>query len=686
MPNHLINESSPYLRQHADNPVNWYPWGEEALQRARDEDKPILLSIGYAACHWCHVMAHESFEDEETAVTMNTHFINIKVDREERPDLDSIYMKAVVAMTGQGGWPMTVFLTPAGLPFFGGTYFPPTPRYNMPSFPQILSSINRAWREQRADIDENAAQLTAGLTRIITQGDQDDALDDALFDSAVGGLQRTFDDDRGGFGNAPKFPPAMTLEFLLRMASRRGDQEASHMAAHTLKMMAQGGMYDQLGGGFARYSTDNEWLVPHFEKMLYDNALLARVYLHAYQVTGDYAYRRVAVETLDFILREMRHEQGGFYSSYDADSEGEEGKFYVWQPAEIREVLGEDADLFMLYYDVTERGNWEGKSILHVPRAPEEVAEMLEIGVDELKARLAASRQKLYEVRSRRVWPGLDDKVLTSWNGLALAAFAEAARILPRPDYIRAAQQNAEFLYQNMRLENGRFDRLRPGRLLRTWKAGAAAKQNAFLEDYAYLADGLLALYQTTFDEKWFTWAQELGDIMLDYFKDENGIGFFDTSDDHEALIQRPKDMQDNATPSGNAMAAQVLLKLNLYTGNGRYWDAAQQAVQGMYSRMSHFPAGFAHWLCAADFIMSEPQELAIVGKFGKSGTMALLDVATNRYRPNLITAVGLNGDVVPLLNGRPQIEGKATAYVCRRFVCQQPLTDPHKLALQLAG
>ncbi|MBE2223829.1 MAG: thioredoxin domain-containing protein, partial [Anaerolineae bacterium] len=515
MPNRLAQETSPYLRQHADNPVDWYPWGDEALQRAQAEDKPILLSIGYAACHWCHVMAHESFENMETAVTMNTHFINIKVDREERPDLDSIYMNAVVAMTGQGGWPMTVFLTPDGKPFFGGTYFPPTPRYNMPSFPQLLASINRAWHEQRADIDENAVQLTQGLARVITQGDQDDPLDETLFESAIAGLTRTFDEDRGGFGNAPKFPPSMTLEFLLRTGSRLDDADAGHMVEHTLKMMATGGMYDQLGGGFARYATDRNWLVPHFEKMLYDNALLARVYLHAYQITGDLFYRRVAVETLDFLLREMRHEAGGFYSSYDADSEGEEGKFYVWQPAEIREILREDAEPFMLYYDVTERGNWEGKSILNVPRAPEEVAELLNMEVDELKTRLAASQQKLYAVRSQRVWPGLDDKVLTAWNGLALAAFAEAARILPRPDYIQAAQQNAEFLYENLRLENGR--------LLRTWKAGAKAKYNAYLEDYAYLADGLLALYQTTFNEKWFAWAQELGDMMLDHFKDPDG-------------------------------------------------------------------------------------------------------------------------------------------------------------------
>ncbi len=680
MTNHLAQETSPYLLQHADNPVAWHPWGHEALKLAQDQDKPILLSIGYAACHWCHVMAHESFADEETAVYMNKYFINIKVDREERPDLDSIYMSAVVSMTGQGGWPMTVFLTPDGRPFYGGTYFPATPRYNMPSFQQVLASVNRAWHEQRADIDENATQLTNSLIRVFNQGSEGDALEESLFENAIAGLTRAFDQDLGGFGHAPKFPPSMTLEFLLRVGSRLDDADAGYMLEHTLKMMAQGGLYDQLGGGFARYATDSKWLVPHFEKMLYDNALLARVYLHAYQVTGDSFYRRIAVETLDFMWREMRHKDGGFYSSYDADSAGEEGKFYVWQPEEIRQVLGEDAELFMLYYDVTERGNWEGQSILNTPRAPEEVANLLNMNLDEFKARLATSRQKLYDVRSQRVWPGLDDKVLTAWNGLALAAFAEAARLLSRPDYIRTAQENAEFLYQNMRTETASGT----GRLLRTWKAGTKAKYNAYLEDYAYLADGLLALYQTDFNEKWFVWAQELADMMLAHFKDPSGIGFFDTSDDHETLIQRPKEMQDNAMPSGNAMAAQVLLKLSLYTGNGRYWDAAEEAVSGMVSRMSHFPTAFAHWLCAADFILSEPQELAIAGQFGKTGTMAMLEMAHNRYRPSLVTAVGLSGDVVPLLADRPQIEGQATAYICRRFICQQPITNPHELDQQL--
>jgi uncharacterized protein len=632
MPNRLAHETSPYLRQHADNPVAWYPWGEEALSLARAQDKPILLSIGYAACHWCHVMAHESFEDEATAAYLNDHFINVKVDREERPDLDSIYMTAVVAMTGHGGWPMTVALTPDGRPFFGGTYFPPVPRYNMPSFRQVLEALVRAWRTQRDDIEANASQLTEHLSRTLSLGGSG-PLDDDLFDEALGGLLRAFDADLGGFGRAPKFPPSMTLEFLLRVSQRRGDTMALHMAEFTLEKMAYGGMYDQIGGGFARYSTDDRWLVPHFEKMLYDNALLARVYLHAYQVTGRPLYRRIVTETLDFVLRELRHEAGGFYSSYDADSEGEEGKFYVWSAAEIRAALGAEAPLFMLAYDVTERGNWEGQNILNLPRSLEEVAEMAQTPLAEVEARLAAARQTLYAIRAERVWPGLDDKVLTAWNGLMLAAFAEAGRVLERPDYTAAASQNAEFLYENLRGENGR--------LLRTWKAGSTARYNGYLEDYAYLADGLLALYQTTWEPRWFRWAQELADLMLAHFADAENGGFYDTSDDHEQLIQRPKDVQDNATPSGNAMAAQVLLKLGLYTGNGRYWDSATQATSALAEALRRYPTGFAHWLCAADLITGDPQELAIIGDPAEAETQALLAVAQSQYRPNLVIAVG---------------------------------------------
>ncbi|MCB8942673.1 MAG: thioredoxin domain-containing protein [Ardenticatenaceae bacterium] len=680
MSNRLINETSPYLRQHADNPVDWYPWGEEALQRAQTEDKPILLSIGYAACHWCHVMAHESFEDEQTADLMNRHYINIKVDREERPDLDSIYMNAVVLLNnGQGGWPMTVFLTPDGKPFYGGTYYPPTPRYGMPSFPQLLHGIADFWHNRRAEVEKSVAEISQHLQRnVLVENMGQGQLEETIFPRALASLLQRFDQDKGGFGQAPKFPPSMTIEFLLRMRLQKGDGMALHMAEHTLKMMAYGGMYDQLGGGFARYSTDDEWLVPHFEKMLYDNALLARVYLHAWQMTGEPLYKRIVAETLDFVVRELRHESGGFYSSYDADSEGEEGKFYVWSAQEIRQVLGEEAELFMRYYDVTEPGNWEGHNILNMKLEPEEVAELLGLDVAAMEQRLAAAKAKLYDVRARRVWPGLDDKVLTAWNGLMLAAFAEAGRVLQRPDYTAVASQNAQFLYDTMRGENGR--------LYRTWKAGSSAKYNAYLEDYAYLADGLLALYQNTFDERWFVWARELAEMMLEHFSDDHNGGFYDTSDDHEQLIQRPKDVQDNATPSASAMAAQVLLQLSLYTGNGRYWDIAANMVAAMSEWMVRAPSGFAHWLCAAAFIMGEAQEVAIAGEPGAEETEALLAVVYNTYRPNVVVAVGLDGEKVALLRERPLRHNKPTAYVCRRFVCQQPVTEPAALAEQLNG
>jgi hypothetical protein len=676
MPNQLQNETSPYLLQHADNPVDWYPWGEEALQKAREEDKPILLSIGYAACHWCHVMAHESFEDPETAAFMNEHFVNVKVDREERPDLDSIYMSAVVAMTGQGGWPMTVALTPDGDPFFGGTYFPPVNRYGMPSFRQVLVGLVRAWQERRDDIAGNAAEVSNHIGRTVVMQQQADILDDGLFKGAVSTLNTSFDGRKGGFGGAPKFPPSMTLEFLLRYHLRTNDRHALYMAEHTLEQMAYGGMYDQLGGGFARYSTDAEWLVPHFEKMLYDNGLLARAYLHAWKVTERPLYRRVVEETLDWALEEMRHESGGFYSSLDADSEGEEGKFYVWQAAEIDAVLGHDSALFKVFYGVREGGNWEGSNILHVATTLEKVAERFNLEPEVIEQKLAVARKNLYQIRAGRLWPGLDDKVLTAWNGLLLAALAEAGRDLKRPDYLEAAVQNAEFLYQTMRTEDGR--------LLRTWKAGSEAKLNAYLEDYAYLADALLALYQATFDERWFTWAKALADQMVAHFRDEANGGFFDTSDDHEALIHRPKELQDNATPSGNAMAAQVLLKLNLYTGEGRYWELAERAVSALYGAMLKYPNGFAHWLCAADLITGRPREVAIAGEAGTADTQALLDVIYGQYRPNLVTAVGLDGGAVPLLADRPQKDGRPTAYLCRQFVCRLPVTTPETLAAQL--
>ncbi len=674
MPNRLANESSPYLRQHANNPVDWYPWGEEALRAAREQDKPILLSIGYAACHWCHVMAHESFEDPATAAQMNRDFINIKVDREERPDLDSIYMAAVVAMTGQGGWPMTVALTPDGKPFFGGTYFPPTPRHGLPAFRQVLTSLAEAWRDRRADVEGSAGDVVAHLreTTLAASLGGGGALTPDLLDQALNALLRSFDAQLGGFGHAPKFPPSMTLEFLLHVYAQRGDGMSLHMAEHTLEAMAQGGLYDQIGGGFARYSTDERWLVPHFEKMLYDNALLARVYTHAWQVTGKPLYRRVVEETLDFVAREMRHASGGFYSSYDADSEGEEGKFYVWTADEIRAALGDEAERFMAAYGVSEAGNWEGRNILHVT---EDLS-----GGGHLTG-LAEARRRLFEIRARRVPPGLDDKTLTAWNGLMLAAFADAGRALGRPDYIAVAAANAGFLRARMRRADGR--------LWRSWQPGlgdAPGRFNAYLEDYAFLADGLLALYAATFEPRWFVWARELADAMLAHFSDPQG-GFFDTSDDHEDLLHRPKDVQDNATPSGNSMAAHVLLRLSLLTGEGGYWDTAEGMVSGLYTAMARYPSAFAHWLDAAAFILGQPREVAVAGDPAAAGARALLDVVQGRYRPDLVVAAG-EGDaaaVVPLLAGRERLDGRAAAYVCRRFVCLQPVSDPEALAAQLA-
>ena len=682
MSNRLSHETSPYLRQHADNPVDWYPWGEEALRAAREADRPILLSIGYAACHWCHVMAHESFEDPATAEFMNGHFINVKVDREERPDLDSIYMSAVVAMTGQGGWPMTVALTPDGRPFFGGTYFPATPRHGLPAFRQVLAALDEAWRERRADVDGSAADVAEHL-RQTTQAEalgRGGPLGDDLIDQALNGLLRSFDSRLGGFGRAPKFPPSMTLEFLLHVHAQRGESMSLHMVERTLQAMAHGGLYDQLGGGFARYSTDERWLVPHFEKMLYDNALLARVYTHAWQVTGRSLYRRVVEETLDFVAREMRHASGGFYSSYDADSEGEEGRFYVWSAAEIGDVLGPDAGLFAAVYGVSEGGNWEGHNILHVARDVTEVAAERGLTVDEAGRRLAEARRALFERRAGRARPGLDDKVLAAWNGLMLAAFADAGRALARPDYIAVAVANAEFVHARLRRDDGR--------LLRSWQATAGdapGRFNAYLEDYAFLADGLLALYTATFEPRWFAWARELADLTLAHFADPAG-GFFDTSDDHETLLHRPKDVQDNATPSGNSMAAHVLLRLGLLTGEGRYWDTAESMVAGVYEAMARYPSAFAHWLGAAAFLLGQPRELAVVGDPAAVDARALLDVALGSYRPDLVVAAGEEraAAVVPLLAGRERVDGRAAAYVCRRFVCLRPTGDPAELAAQL--
>jgi len=693
MSNHLANETSPYLLQHADNPVDWYPWGEEALQKAKTEDKPIFLSIGYSACHWCHVMAHESFEDEEVAAILNQYFVSIKVDREERPDLDHIYMSAVQAMTGRGGWPMSAFLTPDGQPFYGGTYFPPKPRYGMPSFTDVLLAVADAWQNRRQELIEGGKRLVAVIERqsaVREDVKREDVKRDTLR-VAFDNLWQRFDRKHGGWGTAPKFPQPMALEFLLRYHHATGDALALRMVTQTLEAMARGGMYDQLGGGFHRYSVDVQWLTPHFEKMLYDNAQLARVYLHAWQVSGESFYHTIAEEILDYVAREMTDPEGGFYSTQDADSEGEEGKFFVWTPAEIRSLLGQEADAFMEAYGVTEAGNFEGRNILEF------------VGHMSQRAELAEARRKLFAAREQRVHPQRDEKVLTSWNGLILATFAEAARVLspsppplsppqlwgrsgggestsPLPQdwergelYRQVAERNADFLLSELRTPDGR--------LYHTWKDGEA-NINGYLEDYAHLVVGLLELYQTTFEPRWYLAARELAEVMIEHFRAPDG-GFFDTSDDHEALIIRPRELQDNAVPSGNAMAAVGLLRLAGLAVEPRYAELARRSLVQMQPLLAQYPLGFGQWLIALDYVLAPPHEIAIVGDPEAADTRALLDVCATGYHPHQIVALGTpdpEASTVPLSQGRSQIGGRATAYVCAGSTCRPPVTDPAAL------
>ncbi|MCA0458906.1 MAG: thioredoxin domain-containing protein [Chloroflexi bacterium] len=674
MPNRLQHETSPYLLQHADNPVDWYPWGDEAFERARAEDKPILLSIGYSACHWCHVMAHESFEKPVTANLMNELFVNIKVDREERPDVDDIYMQAVQALSGHGGWPMTVFLTPDGRPFYGGTYYPPEPRHGMPAFREVLAGVAEAYTNRRQQVEDSATNLTEALNReFLSIGGEQSSLSADLLTTAYQKIGQGFDESHGGFSGAPKFPQPMNLEFLLRAHLRSGDPEPLEQVAFTLRKMARGGIYDQLGGGFHRYSVDSLWLVPHFEKMLYDNAQLSRVYLHAYQLTGDAFFKTIAVEIDDYILREMTTHEGAFYSTTDADSEGEEGLFFIWSLAELQELLGDDARIAVEYWGVTGRGNFEGHNILYVPNDDEVVASRLNISVDELRVKLTAIKDKLYAVRTQRVHPGLDDKILTSWNGMMLASLAEAARVLDRADYQAAAVKNADFILTNMKAADGR--------LLRTHKSGVTNQRiKATLEDYSCLIDGLLELYQSTFDERWFIEARALADIVLERFAASDG-GFFDTADDHEALIARPRNMQDNAVPSGNAMMSKNLIRLAAYTADERYDESARRALGLLTEAMRQYPQAFAESLNAVDMLVDGLAEVALVGAPAEPATKALLDVVRKPYRPNIITAlspVDVPAEAtVPLLSYRTIRDAQPTVYVCRHFVCARPVTTP---------
>jgi len=651
MPNRLAGETSPYLLQHRDNPVDWFPWGPEALERAREEDRPILLSVGYSACHWCHVMERESFEDAETAAYMNEHFVSVKVDREERPDVDAIYMEAVQQISGHGGWPMTVFLDPDGVPFYGGTYFPPDESRGMPSFRMVMEAVVHAFETQREELRERAPRVRESLSAIGNVEPRGDLPGDADLEGAVQRLLAAADRRHGGFGGAPKFPPASSLELLMA----RGETE---VVERTLDGMLAGGIYDQLGGGFARYSVDAIWLVPHFEKMLYDNALLARAYLHGWQVLGHERYRRVCEETLDWMLREMRGPEGGFFSALDADSEGEEGKFYVWTPEQIREVLGEKAEPLIAFYGVSKRGNFEGKNILHLSQGPEAPEPE---GLDEmLKA--------LLEARAQRVWPGLDDKRLASWNALAIAAFADAGAVLGRGDYLDAARACAEFVLGQLRDEDGN--------LLRTYKDGRA-HLNAYLEDHAFLLEALLVLYESTFEGRWFTEAQALADTMIERFGDPERGGFYSTSGDHEELIARRKEVGDHPIPSGNSSAAMGMLRLAALTGERRYEEAGTGVFALFAKPAVDHPDAFAHLLRALDFHLSPTREVALVGE--DLGELA----ATVREQPlfHLVLAGGREGtDHPPLLAGRTTVDGRPAAYVCENFACQLPVATPADL------
>lgn len=680
MSNYLANASSPYLLQHAENPVEWHPWGTEALEKAKAENKPIFLSIGYAACHWCHVMAHESFEDPETAAFMNEHFVNIKVDREERPDLDNIYMQATIAMTGSGGWPMSVFLTPDLKPFYAGTYFPPVRRYNMPSFKEVLAGLSNAWANDRTEVEKTSNKVFEHLDTKLRSTNEESLTPDHL-ESIAKAMQGAYYWGTGGWGDAPKFPQPMALEFLLHYSVSTKQTESLKLIEHCLKVMARGGMYDVVGGGFSRYSTDDHWRVPHFEKMLYDNAQLVCAYLHAWQVTHDPFYKRIVEETLAFIEKEMTHPQGGFYSSLDADSEGEEGKFYVWTLDEIREVLKEESDFFEAAYGVTAKGNWEGKTVPQRALDDTSLAARFKLDPETVPTKLALSHSKLYAARANRIRPGTDDKVLTSWNGLMLAAIAESARVLAdvspqASNYLNLATRNAEFLITNLRPD---------GKLRRSWRDGKTTHE-VFLEDYAALILGLLELYQTDFNAQWFAAAKELADEMIEKFSDSNG-GFFDTPNDGENLLFRPKDVQDNATPSGNALACEALLKLAAYTDDGKYRDIAEKALGLVTKFVMQYPLGFGRWLTAANLATGKMKQVAAVGEAGDPDFQRLIKAIRAEYRPGMVVAassVSEKYNPPALLHDRPKMNGKATVYVCEGFVCKQPTTEVGTLIEQL--
>jgi uncharacterized protein YyaL (SSP411 family) len=676
MPNRLAHETSPYLLQHAENPVDWYPWGPEALEKSKREDKPILLSVGYAACHWCHVMAHESFEDPETARLMNEKFVNIKVDREERPDIDGIYMQAVQAMSGHGGWPMTMFLLPDGSPFYGGTYFPPEDRHGLPSFRRILTSVSEAYEQRRSGVVESADGLRQIYETNRLGVRSGGPLSPQLLETAHRTLAQRYDDCNGGFGGAPKIPATMTLDFLLRYWKRTGTPDALEMVANSFRRMARGGIYDQVGGGFARYAVDATWLVPHFEKMLYDNALLVRLGAHLFQATKDFEVQRVTIETVEWLAREMTSDEGGFYSSFDADSEGHEGKFYVWSEQEIDSLLGADARVFKSYYGVTPGGNFEGKNILFVGSDRATAAAHARVDEEMLDAVIARGKRVLYEARGRRVWPGRDEKILAAWNGLMLRGIATAARVFDRQDFRTLAVRNAEFLAREM---------VQGGRVMRSHKEGVT-RISGFLEDHAAVALGFIAVYELTFDERWVVRAREIADAMIKWFWDDSVGALFDTASDAEQLITRPRDVTDNATPSGTSLATELLLHLAELGQDAEYRRRATFTLEALAEPMARYPTAFGHLLGCADMEINGAVEVALVGKINEGGFKALERAVAGQYDPSLVLAGGAakSKTSVKLLSNRPPIDGEPTAYVCRGYTCDKPVTAPDELSAQL--
>jgi uncharacterized protein len=664
MTNRLANETSPYLLQHAHNPVDWYPWSEEAFARARDEDRPVFLSIGYSACHWCHVMERESFEDPEIATILNEDFISIKVDREERPDVDSIYMQAVQMMTGHGGWPMSMFLTPDAKPFFAGTYFPPDDRHGMPSFRRVLEHVVNIYRSRRAEVDEASAELLSGMASQLRVRGNGTPIGHQALSVAAHRITANYDRVHGGFGGAPKFPPSMSLDFMMQVA-HRDSENAPHLReviTNTLTKMAHGGIYDQIGGGFHRYSVDARWLAPHFEKMLYDNALLARLYTRAWQWTKEPLFARIANETLGFVLREMTSPEGAFYATQDADSEGVEGKFYVWTRAEVLEVLGEEEGrVFCALYDVTEGGNWEGHSILNIPRDPKSVAADLGITLDQLGDIATRGKCKLYGRREQRVRPGRDEKMLSGWNGWMLAAFSEAALAFGRPEYADAARRNGDFLLSRMSSD---------GRLIRH------ARINGLLEDYSGAGWGLALAYEATEERRFLDAAKRLADQIVDRFLDAEGGGFYDTPTDHEKLITRPKDLFDNATPSGNSVTCELLLRLSLLLGNPDYARIASEALDATWPIAQKYPSGFGFLLGAAEWRASQPKEIALTGD--AAAVEGLRRLIGNEFLPHRVLVSGAGSADLPLMEARPQ--DRVAAYVCVGYACQEPTSDPERL------